>query len=115
MIAVAIESPSKPAQKRKSTTRNAEEITPSTDILDPNPDLIYEKPQHDYESDPSSPKPVVPAKRATSGASAGRRKKKAKQELEDEDENWDMEPKRTTKKAAVKSRNAKVGRKVPMT
>jgi len=114
MIAVAIESPSKPAQKRKSTTRNAEGVTPPADTVEPDHDLVHEKPQHDYESAPSSPKPVAPAKRATSGVSAGGRKKKAKRELEDEDRDWDEKPKKTAEKAAVKSRNTKVGRKVPV-
>ncbi|KAG0639660.1 hypothetical protein HOY80DRAFT_962006 [Tuber brumale] len=108
MIAVSIESPPKPVKKRESTARKTEEINPPADTVEPNSDFMHEEPQHDYESAPSSPKSVIPAKRAASGVSAGRRKKKNKQELEDEDGNWDGEPRETTKKAAVKSRNAKV-------
>jgi len=114
MIAVAIESPPKLAPKRKST-RKVEEVTPLADTVEPDPGFICEEPQHDYESAPSSPKPVVPAKRATSGVSAGGRRKKTKRELEDEDRNWDEKPKKTAEKVAVKSRNTKVGRKVPVT
>ncbi|PWW74627.1 hypothetical protein C7212DRAFT_209369 [Tuber magnatum] len=108
MIAVAIESPSKPARKHKSTAGDAEEIDLPADVMESNSDLMHEMPQHDHESALSSPKPVVPAKRAVSGASTGRRKKKTKQEVEDEDMNWDEKPKKTAKKDVVKSRVTKV-------
>ncbi|CAZ85754.1 unnamed protein product [Tuber melanosporum] len=108
MIAVSIESPPKPVRERGSITRKTEEINPPADVVEPDSDFMHENPQHDYESAPSSPKPVIPAKRAASGVSAGKRKKKTKPELEDEEENWDEKLKETTKKAAVKSRNAKV-------
>ncbi|RPA90309.1 hypothetical protein L873DRAFT_1831744 [Choiromyces venosus 120613-1] len=108
MIAVAIESPPKSAQKRKSTAGKAEEVGPPGDTMESNFDLVYENPQHDYESAPPSPEPVVPAKRAASGASVGGRKKKTREELEDEDDNWDEKPKKATKKAGVKGKNTKV-------
>ncbi|CUS08569.1 unnamed protein product [Tuber aestivum] len=115
MIAVAIESPSKPVQKCKSTVGDVERIDPVVDIMESNSDLTHGMPQHDYESAPPSPKPVIPAKRAVSGASTGGRKKKTKQEVEDEDINWDEKPKKAAKKDAVKSRNAKVGGKMSVT